>query len=308
MPENPLAAGVDVGGTSIKCVLTAPDGRIVAGLRSPTPRRGADIGERLTDAIATCVATLSEQAPGPVSAVGLAVPGVVADADGLAMRSENLGWSDLPLRDMVAERLSLPTAFGHDVRVGGLAEARLGSGRTLRSVVFVPIGTGIAAALILDGRPYSAGGYAGEIGHTDVGHGEPCVCGATGCLEAIASAAAIARRYTRRSGRPVAGAEEVVALAGAGDSSALTTWNEALDALAGALAWVASVLAPEAVILGGGLAEAGDALMTPVAERLTANLSFQRRPRLLRAALGDRAASLGSALLAHELLAETCAR
>jgi glucokinase len=132
----------------------------------------------------------------------VAVPGIVDEAAGLAVFSQNLGWRDAPLRDMIAERTGLPTAFGHDVRTGALAEARLGAGRGCGDSLFLTIGTGISAALLLDGRPYSAHGYAGEIGHVDVGRSEPCACGATGCLEAIASAAAIARRHSRGCVRP----------------------------------------------------------------------------------------------------------
>ncbi len=299
-----LVAGIDVGGTGIKSVLVTEDGRTLGEDRVPTPRPGPGIAARVADAVRDSVVRLRGQAPGPLSAAGLAVPGIVDDATGTAVYSENLGWEDEPLRDMVAERLALPTAFGHDVRIGALAEARLGSGRGrgLASTVFIPIGTGISAALYLDGRPYSAHGYAGEIGHTDVGHGEPCACGGNGCLEAIASAAAVARRYTARTGRPVPGSAEVLALAAQGDPDADTVWTEALDALGLALAWTASVLAPDAVVLGGGLAEAGDALIAPLAKRIDARLTFQRRPLLLKAELGDRAACLGSALLAQDLL------
>jgi glucokinase len=297
-----MFAGVDVGGTGIKSVLMTGGGRIVGEDRAATPSPGPGIADRVADAVRDSVARLRLRSPRPLGAVGFAVPGTVDEGAGIAIYSENLGWRDAPMREMVAERVALPTAFGHDVRLGALAEARLGAGRGRASTVFIAIGTGIAAALCLDGRPYSAHGYAGEIGHTDVGHGEPCACGGTGCLEAIASAAAIARRYTARTGQSVRGSADVLALAAQGDPIAAAVWNDALDALGRAVAWIASVLAPDAVLLGGGLAEAGDALITPLADRLDPRLTFQYRPQLLRAALGDRAASLGSALIARDLL------
>ena len=149
---------------------------------------------------------------------------------------------------------------------------------------------------MLGGRVHAGGGYAGEIGHTPAaGHDEPCACGSRGCLEAVASAAAIARRYTARSGKPAAGAAEVLE---AGDADALAVWDEALDALADALAWIASVLAPEAVVIGGGLSRAGAALFDPLDERIPRRLTFQRVPRLVPAALGERAGCIGAALLA----------
>jgi glucokinase len=288
---------VDVGGTDIKAALVDGEATAIAERSLPTPLDGPRTAERVVDAIARLVDELRD--PG-VAAVGLAVPGVVDERRGVAVWSENLYWSDVPMADEVAERCALPTVLGHDVRAGGLAETRLGAARGMQDVLVMPIGTGIAAAIILGGRLHAGGGYAGEIGHTDAGHDEPCACGRSGCLEAIASAAAIARRYAARSGRTVSGAADVLRAAEAGDPDARAVWDEALDALAGALAWVTGVLAPEAVVIGGGLSRAGAALLDPLAERTRARLTFQRMPTLLPAALGDRAGCIGAALLALE--------
>jgi len=300
-----VVVGVDVGGTAIKSVLVDDTGTVRAEDRAATPRPGRRIAERVADAVAASVARLAAPAKVTVSAVGVVVPGIVDEDAGVGVLSENLGWRDAPLRDLFADRLRRPVAFGHDVRAGALAEAQLGAGRGLANIVFLAIGTGIAAGLYLDGRPYSAGGWAGELGHTDVGHGERCGCGAVGCLEAIASAAAVARRYFTRTGRAVRGSAEVLALATEGDRDAQRVWADAVDALAQSLAWVTTVLAPEAAVLGGGLAEAGDALLRPLTDRLAARLTFQRPPALLKAGLGDRAACIGSALLARSLLVAT---
>ena len=273
--------GVDVGGTDMKAALV--DGDAVEYRSQPTP----PTPEGIVEAIAALA--------GDARAIGLAVPGVVDDANGVAVWSENLGWRDVPFAALLTDRCRLPTVLGHDVRTAALAETRLGAARGMTDVVYLSIGTGVAAGIVLGGHLHAGGGYAGEIGHTDAGHDEPCACGGRGCLEAIASAAAIARRYTARSGRPVAGAKEVLL---AGDADALAVWDEALDALAAALAWIASVLAPEAVVIGGGLSRAGDALLDPLSERIPRHLTFQRIPRLLPAALGDRAGCMGAALLA----------
>ena len=279
------ALGFDVGGTDTKAALV--DGDAALGFRSrPTPRSPAEIVE----AIAELAAELGE-----AQAIGVAVPGVVDDANGVAVWSENLDWSDVPFAALVRERCGLPTVLGHDVRAGALAETRVGAARGMTDVVYLSIGTGIAAGIVLGGHLHAGGGYAGEIGHTPTGHEDPCACGARGCLEAVASAAAIARRYSARSGRPAAGAADVLA---AGDPIALQVWDEALDALAGALAWIASVLAPEVVVIGGGLSRAGPALYDPRSERSPRRLTFQRVPRLVPAALGERAGSMGAALLA----------
>jgi glucokinase len=287
---------VDVGGTDIKAALVDEQGTPLAERSLPTPLDGTRTADGVVDAIARLVDELRDPA---TAAVGLAVPGVVDERRGVAVWSENLHWSDVPMAEQVAERCGLPTVLGHDVRAGALAETRLGAARGLQDVLFLAIGTGIAAGIVLGGRLHAGGGYAGEIGHTDAGHDEPCACGGRGCLEAIASAAAIARRYSVRSGRPVTGAADVLR---AGDAHARAVWDEALDALAGALAWVAGVLAPEAVVVGGGLSRAGAALFDPLAERTRARLTFQRMPRLVPAALGDRAGCIGAALLALDML------
>jgi glucokinase len=283
------ALGFDVGGTDTKAVLV--DGDVPIEFRTrPTPRTPAGI----VDAIAELAAEL-----GQAQAIGLAVPGVVDEANGVAVWSENLNWSDVPFAALVHNRCGLPTVLGHDVRTGAIAESRAGAARGLDDVVYLSIGTGIAAGIVLGGHVHAGGGYAGEIGHTPAaGHDEPCACGSRGCLEAVASAAAIARRYSARSGRPAAGAVEVLRAAESGDADAIAVWDEALDALAGALAWVASVLAPEAIIIGGGLSRAGGALLQPLNERIPRLLTFQRVPRLVPAVLGERAGCIGAGLLA----------
>jgi glucokinase len=163
----------------------------------------------------------------------------------------------------------------------------------------VAIGTGIAAAYVVDGRVLSgAHGAAGEIGHVVVRpDGPPCGCGSAGCLEALASAAAVARRYSERTARQVS-AERVGALAALGDPDAVAVWQETVDALADGLLTGIALFDPEIVVLGGGLAEAGDALLAPLRTGLKARLTFHREPVLEKAALGGEAGCLGAALLA----------
>ena len=274
---------IDVGGTDMKAALVDGDVQTLEFMSQPTPAG-------IVDAIAELVDRWR-----PADAIGLAVPGVVDEQRGVAVWSENLDWRDVPFVAQITERCGLPTVLGHDVRTAALAETRIGAARGMADVVYLSIGTGIAAGIVLGGRIHSGDGYAGEIGHTHAGHDEPCACGGRGCLEAIASAAAIARRYTARTGRPAAGAADVLR---AGDPDAVAVWDEALDALAAALAWIASVLAPEAVVIGGGLSQAGDALLDPLNARIPRHLTFQRVPRLVPAALGNRAGCVGAGLMA----------
>jgi glucokinase len=281
------------------------DGTVMTRLRRPTPAH--DNGpDQVLAAILAMIDELTRAAPrnAGVRAVGLVVTGIVDERRGMAVHSENVGWRNVPVRSLVEQATRLPVGFGHDVRAGTLAEWRLGAGRGLEDLVFVPIGTGVSAGIVVQGKLITGGGYAGEIGHVDIGHGESCSCGGHGCVEALASAAAIARRYAALSGRPVDGAREVAQRMIAGDPIARRVWNDATDALALALAWTSVVLAPQAILLGGGLARSGGLLLEPLALALGRHLGVVRRPQLLPATLQDDAGFLGAALLAWEALGE----
>jgi glucokinase len=310
-PDHTAAApevvvAIDVGGTGMKCGLVDRSGVMVHVQRRAT---GAQRGPEAV------VATILEVAEGlvargradgcRVAAVGLAVPGVIDEAAGVAVWSANVGFRDVPLRSLLADRLGLPTVLGHDVRAGGIAEARLGAGRGYGHVLMMPIGTGIAAAHVVHGRAFAgAHGAAGEIGHIIVRPGgRPCGCGANGCLEAEASAAAIGRTYSARIGRPATALDLVGRLAD-GDPDAVAVWAEAIDALADGLRTGLTLFDPEVIVIGGGLAEAGDTLIAPLDAALAGKLTFQYRPALVRAELGDAAGSLGAGLMALSLLEE----
>jgi glucokinase len=297
---------IDIGGTTIKAALVDRDGTVMARLRRPTPPHDNGPDEVLAEILAT-IDELTGSAPRSdgVRAVGLVVTGIVDERRGMAVHSQNVGWRNVPVRSLVEQATRLPVGFGHDVRAGTLAEWRLGAGRGLEDLVFVPIGTGVSAGIVVQGRLVTGGGYAGEIGHVDVGHGESCTCGGRGCVEAVASAAAIARRYTAASGRPVAGAREVAERMAAGDPTARQIWNDATEALALALAWTSVVLAPQAILLGGGLARSGSLLFEPLGQALGRHLGVVRRPQLVPATLQDDAGFLGAALLAWEALGQT---
>ena len=295
----------DVGGTDIKAAVFDEHGTALGLSRTQTPPAGERMPQRLVARLAELAGELRAQHPHVIpEAAGLVVPGIVDDAAGIGVFSSNLGWRDAPLRALAAQALELPVAFDHDVRSAAWAEHVLGGARAFDDAVVLIIGTGIAGALILGGRPHTAGGYAGEIGHSPIGDW-PCPCGATGCLEAIASAGAIARRYAESTGTAVAGAEEVIARAAGGDVDAQRVWDDALDALALAIAQLSAVLAPEAIVIGGGLSRAGAALFGELDLRLRARLSFHRIPQLVRAELSGNAGLLGSALRAREVLEGT---
>ncbi|MFD5770370.1 ROK family protein [Streptomyces sp. NPDC127049] len=302
LDDRGCVLGLDVGGTGMKGAVFDSGMRPLGSVRRPTPR--AEGHGAVVDAVADALEELGRTAAEhglPLRHTGVVVPGIVDDDLQRAVWSANLGWRDLPLAALLRERTGQSVTLGHDVRAGGAAEGVLGAARGARDTLFVAIGTGIAAAVVSDGRPVRAGGYAGELGHVVVEPGgEACACGGRGCLETVASASAVAAAYTARTGRRVAGAADVAALTERGDPVARAVWNRAAEALACALATAVSLFAPRTVVVGGGLAEAGRLLLDPVEAALAARLTFQHRPVLLRAALGDRAGCLGAGLLAWE--------
>ncbi|SBT52296.1 ROK family protein [Micromonospora narathiwatensis] len=299
-----VVVALDVGGTGMKCALVRPDGTMVHAERHATE------AARGPEAVVGTILDVAEGLAGKAHADGLtavacgiAVPGVVDEARGVAVWSANVGFRDVPLRELARGRLGLPTALGHDVRVGGLAEARVGAGRDAGHVLFVAIGTGIAAAHVVDGSAAAgAHGAAGEIGHILVRPDGPrCGCGRPGCLEAMASAAAIGRRYAELAGVP-ATAAEVADRAAAGEPLAGRVWREAVEALADGLATGQALFDVATIVIGGGLAQAGPRLLDPLRAALGERLTFHREPRLVAAALGDEAGCLGAALLALDTL------
>ncbi len=293
----------DVGGTDTKAALIDGSGTVLGLSRTPTPHRGAETAAAVLDHVVSFAEAVQRQYPWVLpAAAGFVVPGLVDDDNGVALHAANLDWNDVPFKRLAEERLRMPVAFFHDVRGAGEAEHRLGAARPYSDVVVMVIGTGIASAIFLDGRPHLAGGYAGEIGHSIVDPGgQQCPCGARGCLETVSSAGAIVRRYSERTGIRPDGAKDVLARADRGDADARAVWNEALDALALSIAQITATLAPRAVVIGGGLAQAGDALFVPLRERLDGLLSFHRRPELVPALIGENAGLLGAALRARDL-------
>lgn len=299
---------LDVGGTGMKAALVAADGTLLHEARRATGReRGAEaVVETILDFAAELLDLGRERFATTASAAGVAVPGIVDAESGIAVYAANLGWRDVPLRELLGRRLGgIPVALGHDVRTGGLAEGRIGAGRGADRFLFVPLGTGIAGAIGIAGRiEAGAHGYAGEIGHIVVRPGGPaCGCGQRGCLETLASASAVSRAWAAASGDPEADAADCAKAVESGDERALAVWLAAIGALADGLVTAITLLDPRTLIIGGGLAEAGETLFTPLRTAVEERVTFQRLPHIVPAALGDTAGCLGAGLLAWDLLA-----
>ncbi|MEU0008352.1 ROK family protein [Streptomyces sp. NPDC006314] len=300
---------LDVGGTGMKAALVGDDGALLHRVRRATGReRGPDaVVAAILDFAAELSAYGVEHYGEPAAAAGIAVPGIVDEQQGIAAYAANLGWRDVPLRALLAERLGVPVALGHDVRTGGLAEGRIGAGRGADRFLFVPLGTGIAGAIGLEGRVEAgAHGFAGEIGHIVVRPGgTPCPCGQHGCLERYASASAVSEAWAAACGDPDADAADCAQAVASGDPNAVRVWREAVDALADGLVTALTLLDPRTLIIGGGLAEAGEVLFQPLRDAVLRRVTFQKLPAIVPAALGDTAGCLGAGLLARDLLTTT---
>jgi glucokinase len=301
---------LDVGGTGMKAALVGAGGELLHRARRATGReRGPDaVVDGILDFAAELRAYGTEHLGAPAAAAGVAVPGIVDEDRGIAAYAANLGWRDVPLRARLAERLGgVPVALGHDVRTGGLAEGRIGAGRGTDRFLFVALGTGIAGAIGITGRVEAgAHGFAGEIGHIVVRpDGTPCPCGQRGCLERYASAAAVSEAWAATTGNPAADAADCAKAVEAEDRAAREVWQHAVDALADGLVTALTLLDPRTLIIGGGLAEAGETLFTPLREAVRNRITFQKLPTIVPAALGDTAGCLGAGLLAWDLLDKT---
>jgi glucokinase len=298
--QRDLVIGVDVGGTTIKAALFDSDGREHFRSDRPTLRHLGP--EAVITTTVDAIAELRAQAPeaARVRAVGLVVPGLVDAEEGIAVYAANLGWRQLPVRQIVADAVGLPVILDHDVRAAGLAEFELGAGKGLQEVLFVALGTGVAAAVITRGQVASgATGRAGELGHLPVfPEGEWCACGQRGCTETYASAASLARRYAAASGISDVRAEDVISRAASGDSLADRIFNDAITALGRALVNYVLIMDPELILIGGGMGASGAALLDPLAHAVQAGLAWRPAPTILNGRFAGDAGRRGAALLA----------
>jgi glucokinase len=320
---GPSVIGIDLGGTKVVAGVVTADNRIVGRAKRATPaKEGARaivlaIIECVEEALAT-----AGMARGSIAAAGMGAPGPLDAPAGVILFSANLNVKNFPIGPEVASFLDRPVVVRNDVRVAGYAEFRLGAGRGYQDIVVVFVGTGIGGCLIHRGEIVKGlTGNAGEIGHMIIKAGGPrCGCGARGCMEALASKTAIARRVEKavRKSTPTVLGEKMARKAGrlksrdladafsANDAVALKEIQRAAHFLGVGLGNLINVFGPEIVIVGGGVVEAiGDAYVHMVGTAARAHVLTDPggKVRIERASLGDDAGVLGAALLAREHLA-----
>jgi glucokinase len=292
---EPAVIAIDVGGTSIKGAVIPEQGGLHFQQTVPTPETNA------LDAIARLVATLQRAATNhewSVEGAGIVTPGMVDENAGHVAYASNLGWRDLPLAENLRDRIALPTFVGHDVRAAGLAERLLGTAQASQDFFFIPIGTGVAAAIISAGQAIrGARSAAGEIGHIPiVPDGEKCMCGQRGCLEVYVSGAGIARRYRAQGGENLTARQITQQLPT--DPLARKIWDEGMRALAQGLTIVTLLIDPAHIVIGGGFADAGATMLKPVQTYLADNLAWREPPLVTLSSIGRQAGVIGAGIAA----------
>jgi glucokinase len=288
--------GLDLGGTDIKLALVE-DGRAVDTATAPTRSEDGS-----PDDVLDRIVELGRSA-GEVDAIGVSVPGLVDD-DGRAVLFPNLygDWVGVPVAAKLSAGLGHPVALLNDGHAFALAETRLGAARGSQDVICLVCGTGVGGGLVLGGELHRGiDDRAGEVGHhTVVPDGELCGCGNRGCLETIAGSRAIS------DAAGTATFTQALAAAGAGEERAVAAFERAATFLGIATANLILFVTPERVVIGGGVAEAGDLVLEPLGRevrRRAANVAPLAKIEIVAAKLGPYAGAIGAALQgSHEVV------
>lgn len=314
--------GLDIGGTKLAVVIADRSGTVLHKIRRSTDaQRGAravvdTLCDMAREAVALQATTLAD-----LVGIGVSCGGPLDTTTGVVYSPPNLpGWDGIPLRDWLEADLGVATFIDNDANASALAEWLYGAGRGYRNVVYMTMSTGIGGGLILDGRLYRGiGDAAGEVGHMTLLPGGPlCGCGKHGCLEAICSGPAIARRAREAlaAGAPslmtdlVKGdvsaitAETVMTAARKGDETALRLVDETARYMAIGLGNIVNVLNPEIIIIGTIIVKAGDLLLEPIRSYLRQE-TWERVYNMVQvvpAGLGDAVGDLAAVAIIGELV------
>jgi glucokinase len=318
-----LTIGIDVGGTKVAAGVVNSRGRIVEKLKRSTP---AASPEQTAQVIGDAVLELLGRHQ--AVAVGIGAAGFVDAVHSTILFAPNLAWRDEPLKQQVEEHVGLPVLVENDANAAAWAETTLGAARGHEHVMFIGVGTGIGAGIVINGQLYRGRwGIAGEPGHYRVvPEGRLCGCGNRGCWEQYASGSALvaeAREFARRSPGPAVrllqlgggvaegiNGPEVTQAAREGDAAALRCFEIVGAWLGQGLAALAAVLDPGCFVIGGGVSDAGDLLIGPAkaafADALTGG-SHRQHAEIRLAQLGAYAGVIGAADLARRSLDQSIA-
>lgn len=301
--------GIDFGGTSVKLAVVEGETLLTEIHRIPT--QDFESPDLLIERISDVVARIRLKHPS-VSAIGVGVPGAVNFSTGMTYNLTNVkGWSEVPLRDILAEKSGLPTVIDNDANCMAYAEWKFGAARGCHHAVCVTLGTGVGGGLILNNQLFRGASYAaGEIGQMSIDlNGVPGPYGNTGALERYIGNRQItgmAADIYRERGAPVPvdhTPEALAELGGKGDPVALEVWTKVATCLGFSLMSVVYLLNPEAIVIGGGVSEAGALLFDPLKKTLKNSLTAEcfDHLRIVPARFGNTAGMIGSSAMASEL-------
>lgn len=301
--SNPYVIGADLGGTLLKAGVVHRDGTPEETVSRPSQACKGEEGP--IDALAEAVAAIEARAGRRPAGLGFAVPGAIHPERGaLVGHTPHLpAWTDVPVRERVSARLGIPVVVVNDANAAALAEHRCGAARGARISMTVTVGTGVGAGIVVDGHPFTgAWGGAGELGHLPLGEGSlACRCGVVRCVEPEMSGSGLVR-HAAAAGLEVDDPQQVFALAARDVPEAVALLDRLGDRLGAAIAAAVNVINPEVVVIGGGVAGAGEALFGRVREALDryALASHRRGLQVVHAALGPRAGLVGAGLMAWD--------
>lgn len=291
----------DLGGTDIKVARIAHDGAVHGFTKVPSH---ASEGETaLFAAIADAARVVGEGAS--TAAAGFGSPGVIHPVTGgIVDRTPNVNLpADFPLRERLERTLGRPVAVDNDANMAALAEHTAGAGKGARLSLTVTVGTGVGCGIVVDGHVLKgAFGGAGEIGHMALAsRGPACGCGVQGCAEPMASGSGLIAR-AREAGLDVRNAREVFE---SSDPRAAAAIDAMLEHLAQMLSAATALLNPDVIVVGGGVAQAGERMFTPLREKCARYMlaSHRRGLRIVPATLGEQAGVIGAGLAAWQLRA-----
>jgi len=301
--------GIDLGATKIALGLVNPANEILARRRIPT--NVTDGPESAVDRIVENIAALKEALPenAEIAAVGICSPGPVDHEAGMIVDPPNLtGWLNVPFQQMLIDKLNLPVVLEHDAKAAAQGEFHYGAGRGEDHMVYIVAGTGVGAAIIIDGQLYRGmHNFAGEIGQVTIDrHDEAVGTSVRGCVQEYLCGPALVRNYLAlvSDAQGEITGEKVAELAAAGDKLALQTMTEAGEALGIAIGSLALILDIELYVVGGSVSKAGNLLLEPAREILNFYClqSVAAHTRIELVTLGDDGPILGCAWLAKGAL------
>ncbi len=306
MASEKYFLGADTGGTGIKFVITGTDESII--IEGEVSTNSSDMAAGLQDLATAVMKSLDSVRPGAIlTAVGMSCAGIIDPVSGMLGRSPNLpGWQNTNLSAALGKVFpGVPIALANDVNGALYGEFRSGAGRGCQNLVMIALGTGVGGGIIVDGKLLLGAHFGGaEIGHMVLDLDGPiCTCGSRGCLEAWAGSTGLLRRaHDLGVEASVINTRALADLALGGDVAVRDIFTEAGRRLGQAVANLINVLDPEKVIIGGGVAQAGDLILEPCRQMIPALVMAEAGGRIpiVTAQLGTHAAAVGSAFLARE--------